>query len=155
MNNGDSMDVDLAFGTNTTIEEILEMVSTQFKQKKKHAKKTTREKKKLQLKAFFTTVLATVVLAASDLAINKTKLFSESLTVEQARSEEEVAKFGVAHRRIHCQVHSGLCSIASMIMPSSHCVGSMMIPLSSYTASYSKSLILILALPVRKNRIHC
>ena len=32
-----------------------------------------------------------------------------------------------------CQVHSGLCSTASMMMLSSNCVGSAMLPSSSYT----------------------
>ena len=54
---GDCMDhVDLAFGANTAIEEFMARVSTQHKQKQKHAKKKTREKKKFS--TFFTTVSA-------------------------------------------------------------------------------------------------
>ena len=64
------------------------------------------------------------------------------------KSKEEMAKSGDMHNSIHCQVHSGLCSTASIMMLSSLCVGLTMLPLSSYT-SYA-SLGSIPLLPVGK-----
>ena len=71
--------------------------------------------------------------AACDIAINKTPSFSDSLTVDEVRKRRS-SKFSTRHHSIHCQVHSGLCSTASIMMLSSHCaVLTMISPLSSYT----------------------
>ena len=75
--------------------------------------------------------------------VNRTPSFRESLTVDEVRRRSG----------IHCQVHSGLCSTASMMMPWLPYVVLTMLLSRSYTSCCSNLVLIPLLVPVVGGKI--
>ena len=94
-------------------------------------------------------IITLLLLAACDLAKNKTASFHESLTVDEIRRRSGK----IRHHALQHPFSSPLWTLFDSKHDESHCVGSIVLPLSSYNTSYS-SHILIPFLLVEKNGIH-